>query len=104
MSHLDCVGQLTETMARVSQKHALTLNTSLKLLARAKGRNEEDGKRILKEMIIHFDVFSRVLRETLTVIQRNEIIEEVALTYVFPRKDRRLIGAIVDYWMVAYGR
>jgi hypothetical protein len=104
MSHLDCVGQLRETMARVSQKHAQILNTSLKLLARARSQNEEEGKRILKEMVIHFDVFSRVLRETLVAARRNETIEEVASTYDFQRKDRRTIGSIVDYWLAAYDR
>jgi len=55
-------------------------------------------------MIIGSDVFSRVIRNALTATQRNEIIIEVAATYDFSRRDRRLIGAIVDYWLAADGR
>jgi len=88
-------------MARASEAQARKLNLSLKLLAHATGQNEEKGKDILKEMIITADVFSRVMRETLSSTQQDEIVREVTLTYSFPKKDVRIICAIVDYWLTA---
>jgi hypothetical protein len=52
-------------------------------------------------MIITADVFSRVMRETLSSTQRDEIVRELTLTYSFAKKDVRLIRAIVDYWLTA---
>ena len=101
MSHLDCVDRLREEIAKASEAQARKLNLGLKLLAHAGGRNEEKGKDILKEVIITADVFSRVMRETLSNTQRDEIIGEVRLTYSFPKKDVKLIRAIVDYWLTA---
>lgn len=101
MSKLDCVDRLREGIARASEAHARKLNLSLKLLAHAKGENEEKGKDILKETIITADVFSRVMRETLSSTQRDEIVREVTLTYSFLKKDVRLIRAVVDYWLTA---
>jgi hypothetical protein len=99
MSNLDCVDRLREEIARASEAQARKLNLSLKLLAHATGQNEDGGKDILKEMIITADLFSRVMRETLCSTQRDEIVREVTLTYGFPKKDMRIIRAIVDYWL-----
>jgi SpoVK/Ycf46/Vps4 family AAA+-type ATPase len=86
-------------MARASEAQARKLNLSLKLLAHARGQNEDRGRDILKEMIITADVFSRVMREKLPSTQRDEIVREVTLAYSFPKKDMRIIRAIVDYWL-----
>jgi hypothetical protein len=99
MSNLDCVDRLREEIARASDAQAQKLNLSLKLLAHARGQNEDRGRDILKGMIITADVFSRVMRETLSSTQRDEIVREVTLAYSFPKKDMRIIRAIVDYWL-----
>jgi uncharacterized protein YecA (UPF0149 family) len=44
MSNLDCVDRLREEIARASEAQARKLNLSLKLLAHARGQNEDRGR------------------------------------------------------------